>query len=185
MVRRRWVPRSSLSVVKLRPIALAVAVLVSGVACADVTGSAIEVNGEEISRGDVVDLLTAISDDVNELENVPASLQTPVGTFEALSTAQIVSLMIEDEVYRQALSARSIDVTQAEIDAALAASEPGLSASFDAFSAELRARGAAIQAAELDPNDLFLDADVAVDPRFGTWDPASGQVFPNPSPLGL
>ncbi len=160
---------------------------VVGTACADVTTSAIEVNGETFGRGEVVGLLSDIQSEIDaEIRRAEAAgdinlaalteqLGSASGTMDGDVSAQIVSIVVWNEVFRQQLSSEGRDVTESDIAAMAAEQQASGFDTFDELTAEFQARQVM-----LDPQTIervVLEADVEIDPRFGVW--LDGQVVPN------
>jgi hypothetical protein len=172
---------SNIADVKLRIVAIAAALFVLVTACADVTGSAIEVNGQSIDRSEVMDLIADVNDEVRDLEGIPDEFRTSQGVASSQVSTQVLTVLVQNEFLRQALAERSLDVTEAEIEQAVPAPDQGSgSATFDQLVAEVNARVDAVEAAQIDTDALVAALEVEVDPRFGRWDPVVAEVVPNP-----
>lgn len=152
-----------------------VAVALVAAACADVTGAALEVNGETFDRSELVDLIDDVRTDLAE-GDVALQFELGEGTVPTPISATILSVFIQNEVMGQALRARSIDVSNQEIVNVLTTADPTGSTTFDALQAEFTARLQAVQQAEIDIATLFGDAEVELDPRFGEWLPSQAAV---------
>ena len=162
---------------KTRIISLCIAVVLVATACADVTGSALEVNGEGFDRSELVDLLGDVREEL-ESDDVQLQFDLGNGTVPTAISATVLSVFVQNEVMGQALRERSIDVTAEEIQAAAATAQPSGSPAFDELQAEWSARLAAVQEAQIDIAELFIASDVELDPRFGVWEPTQASVIP-------
>ncbi len=153
-------------------------------ACADVTQPALEVNGESIGRGEMLELIQGLRPPFAPED--PAVLDctrrdTAVGV-------SIENMLIRDEIARLGGSINADDQAQAAAEAdqlilgaAALFSEDGRS--FVEETLGLRAALSRLVTAEDGGNvmqRLAADADVSIDSRFGDWVPGVGFVGVSP-----
>lgn len=141
-------------------------------ACADVTTTALEVNGEKFDRSEINEILSTAAEE---------SVQTgaPEGTLLAADTATLLSFKIQVVGMQQALAEQDVIVTEAEIDALADSSAISLSESVNRLYAEVNALGAAASTIGLDIGPVFTEMEVVLDPRYGVWAPELGRVVPH------
>ncbi|MEM7285489.1 MAG: hypothetical protein AAF480_03985 [Actinomycetota bacterium] len=159
-------------------------VAIVGTACADVTQPAVEVNGDSIGRGEMLDL-------IQDLRPPLVPENPPVLDCTIRDTAVQVSIenaLIREEIARLGGAVNDDDRTQASaqadqllLGAAALFSEDGRPFIEETFG--LRNALARLVTAE-EGNSvlqrLFADADVTIDSRFGDWVDGSGFVALSP-----
>lgn len=160
-------------------LVLAICLALAG--CADVTSSALEINGRSFDRSDINDLLSSVDEEIQEDEGLAVQLASGPGTVSADLSAPVLNLTIQNEVFAQELASRGLDVTQDEIDSARLQSAPTGSATVDGILAQLNARAFALQSAGIDAVQLIADAEVSLDNRYGRWSETDLSVIPNPA----
>jgi len=117
---------------------LALSVGLVAAACDDAQGSALEVNGREVSQSSVDKELDAIADNEAFSESVEAqggSVSDTEGTLSAQITAQWLTFLVQDEVVVEEIEGRDIEVTAENETAGQAAAEElfGAPEVFEAF----------------------------------------------------
>ncbi|MGH9025450.1 MAG: hypothetical protein ACRDWD_04940 [Acidimicrobiia bacterium] len=175
---------------------LVVVLTVGGLAgaCDDLQSSALTVNGEDVSRSSVDDDLQALRDNdvlAEATSQAPSgALTRSPGTINSAYSADWLTLIVQSTVVDQELARRDVDVTdadreQAEQQAQQAFGSPEAFADFpQSFQDRLIDRLAgfvALQGVVQDQaalGQLFMDADVDVDPRFGRWSKDDAAVVP-------
>lgn len=151
-------------------------------ACADVTSSALVVNDRSFDRGEINDLLRQVDDEIDASEVLALQLGTADGVAVTDLAHPVLNLLIQNEVLRQDLVARGLDVSEEEVEAARVTVQPTGSETVDDLLIELQARLLAYQQIGEDPTQLFFDLEVDIDGRYGRWDPAQAAVVANQRP---
>lgn len=147
-------------------------------ACADVTTDALVVDDRTFGRGEVMDYLNDIADEVADNPEISATVAASNGGFPADITAALLTLFIQNEVFAQRLQATGQDVTEDEISAVAAEMGGDGLERFDRLRATLEARARALSTLGVDPAAAMIEADVSIDPRWGAWDAQAGGVVP-------
>ncbi|MGI9621627.1 MAG: hypothetical protein ACR2PK_02225 [Acidimicrobiales bacterium] len=149
---------------------LAIGVLLVATACADVTTTALEVNGEKFDRDEINDILSRAAEE---------SVETgaPDGTVLAVDTATLLSFKIQVVGMEQALAEQGVSVSEEDIDALADSSAVSLSESVNRMYAEVNAFGAAASTIGLDLGPVFTEMEVVLDPRYGVWAGELGRVL--------
>lgn len=160
--------------------------LLAATACGASLSPAVEVNSDELSRSDLLETTAAIAE--------PLGQGTP-NTADSALTRDIILVVINGMLLQQAAADLGLEITDDHRAEAAELIEINNSAAFPdseslAAVVELLGPGAAAQLAladEADPGQILAEgyatSNITVDPRFGTWDPAVGQVLPPPAPL--
>ncbi len=140
--------------------------------CAGAGTPAATVNGVDIDRSTVDDLIGAVQS--GDDPALSAQFEPVPGVFPTEFASQILTVLIQDEVLDQAVQDLGLEVTGDDIaDAAGQLQTSG----FDEID-ELTARVTANAIAVGDLEEFFTGAEVAVDPRYGVWDSARAEVVP-------
>ena len=156
-----------------------VLVALLGTACADVTGSAIEVNGESLDRADVLDLIEDLRSPASGDD--PVRIGTP-GDFEGCFARDlavnesILNILVKDEIARLGGSVTAEDQVTGEGVAEVEIAERGrfTEDARDFIEDVVSAQSALGRLVETEDvgitiQRLIEDADVAIDSRFGDW----------------
>jgi hypothetical protein len=140
--------------------------------CAGTGTPAATVNGDDIDRSAVDDLIAAVqaSDD----PAIAAQFEPVPGVFPAEFAAQIMTVLIQDHILVQAVDELGLEISADDLAAAQA---QGQSSGFDEID-ELSTRVTANAIAVGDIAPFFAEAEVKVDPRYGVWDSTRAQVVP-------
>ncbi len=163
-----------------KPLVLVASLLVLLGACANVSGSVAEVNGQSINRNDLNDLLDTVAQEVLADPALGPQVGTAPGTISRGVGASVLSVIIQSEILSQRLEQLGVEVPAADVEAALEAGRPSGSPTFDGLLAQLIARQSALDAEGV--FDAFDDVEVDMNPRYGRWDPFDLVVLPEEAP---
>ena len=169
-----------------RLLPVVAATLIAATACGAALSPAIEVNSDEVSRSDLLDQADTLGEPLG------------AGTSTSVSSefmGQLIVVRINELLLLQTADSLGIEITD---DHRTEAAELLESSNADQFAdpedlagfVEILTPTAAAQLAmeeSTDPNqaltEAYAEADIWVDPRFGTWDAATGQVIPPEGPV--
>ncbi|MFN3216205.1 MAG: SurA N-terminal domain-containing protein [Acidimicrobiales bacterium] len=140
--------------------------------CAGTGTPAATVNGDDIDRSTVADLIETVQS--GDDPAFAAQFEPVPGVFPAEFASQILTVLIQDQVLSQAVEELDLEVTDEDIADARA---QGQSSGFDEID-ELSSRVTANAIAVGDIAPFFAEAEVKVDPRYGVWDSTRAQVVP-------
>jgi hypothetical protein len=156
----------------------------AGAACDDLESAAVTVNGEETSQSSVDDDLRAIRDNdaLSEIASqAGGEIAASPGTIRSDITAGILGYLVRGEIAEQELASLGGEVSNADRQNARqqAIQVFGSEEAFDEFSESFQddiiewlAAVIALQGEIRKPADfeaVFREADVDVNPRYGTW----------------
>jgi hypothetical protein len=164
----------------------------SGAACDDLESAAVTVNGEETSQSSIDDDLRAIRDNdaLGEIASqAGGEIAASPGTIRSDITAGILGYLVRGEIAEQELASLGAEVSNADRKTARqqAIQVFGSEEAFDEFSESFQDDViewlAAVIALEGELNQVdfeavFREADVDVDPRYGTWSTENLVVMP-------
>ncbi len=154
---------------KLRILLIPFVVALLATACADTTSTALRVGDESFSRGEVIDMLTDLADDIAASPDLSARFDVEGGTMPATLGTILLQQVILNVSNQQLLAADGLDVGDAEIDRLLRDASSTGSETIDLLVAETNARIFAAEAAGLDWRANASQIAVELDPRFGRW----------------
>jgi hypothetical protein len=176
-------PSTSTIVVAVLAVIVVVAVVVV-VATTDITGPALQVNGEETSRQTLDDELRAFSDSTlfaNSYAQGGARFKTTQGAVNSFAGAQWISFRVQRALAERILERRGNRVTEQDVNEARnALREQGV---FQGMSADAIDQLVAYQATLTKLQSVAGDrsalvealrregrnAEIEIDPRYGTW----------------
>lgn len=140
--------------------------------CAGTGTPAATVNGDDIDRSTIDDLIETVQS--GDDPAIAAQFEPVPGVFPAEFASQIMTVLIQDQILAQAVEELDLEVTEADIADARA---QGQSSGFDEID-ELSSRVTANAIAVGDIAPFFAEAEVKVDPRYGVWEATRAQVVP-------
>lgn len=169
----QWLPVAS-GLVRARTIVSVLAVLFVLGGCAGAGTPAATVNGEDIGRGAVDDLIDAVQS--TDDPALAARFEPVPGVFPTEVAASVVTLLVQDAVFAQAVEELGLEVTDEDIADARAQNQSSGIDEIDDFSARVTANVLALGEEQL--QEVLTGAEVQVDPRYGVWDATRAQVVP-------
>lgn len=171
---------------RLRLVALGLVGLLLVSSCAGATQAAIEVDGHELSRPDLNEMVVALGSDQSLQANL-GFVDPHNGVHDLGPVALVFGLFVQRVFIEDTLESYDESITEADEQEAL--SELGEEVSTEArdvllplFAPVVAMRRLLVDNPEIDPElpfgDRYSTTDIRIDPRFGSWE-ASG--FQRPS----
>jgi hypothetical protein len=160
--------------VRARTIVSFLAVLFVVGGCAGAGTPAATVNGEDIDRSAVDDLIEAVQS--TDDPDLAARFEPVPGVFPTEVAASVVTLLVQDVVFAQAVEELDLEVTDEDVAAARAQNQSSGIDEIDDFSARVTANVIAVGEERIE--EVLTGAEVKVDPRYGVWDATRAQVVP-------
>jgi hypothetical protein len=162
---------------RLRLVALGLIGLLLASSCAGATQAAIEVDGHELSRPDLNEMVVALGSDQSLQANL-GFVDPHNGVHDLGPVALVFGLFVQRVFIEDTLASYDESITEADEEEAL--SEFGEQISTEAsdlllllFAPVMAMRRLLLENPEIDPDrpfgDRYSTTDIRIDPRFGSW----------------